>query len=140
MAEKKYVYSFGGGNSEGSGSMKELLGGKGANLAEMASLGLPVPPGVKKIDLALKLGTPRFLEVVEELVKYMEIEKIHVAAEMQSKNEACWQEMHRLFGGKEWIVTDHEHFKQATRTAKAVIRTGETTPFANVILHSGVIF
>ncbi|MBS1372335.1 MAG: pyruvate, phosphate dikinase [Lentisphaeria bacterium] len=45
MTEKKYVYSFGGGDSEGSGSMKELLGGKGANLAEMASLGLPVPPG-----------------------------------------------------------------------------------------------
>lgn len=45
MAGKKYVYSFGGGNSEGSGAMKELLGGKGANLAEMASLGLPVPPG-----------------------------------------------------------------------------------------------
>lgn len=102
--------------------------------------GLPVPPGVKKIDLALKLGTPRFLEVVEELVKYMEIEKIHVAAEMQSKNEPCWQRMHELFGDKEWIVTDHEHFKQATKTAKAVIRTGETTPFANVILHSGVIF
>ena len=34
--------------------------------------GLPVPDGVKKIDLALKLGTPRFLEVVEELAKYME--------------------------------------------------------------------
>ncbi len=45
MTDKKYVYSFGGGNSEGDGSMKELLGGKGANLAEMASLGLPVPPG-----------------------------------------------------------------------------------------------
>ena len=45
MAEKKYVYSFGAGKSEGNGSMKELLGGKGANLAEMASLGLPVPPG-----------------------------------------------------------------------------------------------
>ena len=45
MAEKKYGYSFGGGDSEGSGSMTELLGGKGANLAEMASLGLPVPPG-----------------------------------------------------------------------------------------------
>ena len=39
------MYSFGAGKSEGDGSMKELLGGKGANLAEMASLGLPVPPG-----------------------------------------------------------------------------------------------
>ena len=76
----------------------------------------------------------------EKWFEYMEIEKIHVAAEMQSKNEECWQQMHKLFDGKEWIVTDHEHFKQATKTAKAVIRTGETTPFANVILHSGVIF
>jgi pyruvate,orthophosphate dikinase len=41
----KWVYSFGAGTSEGSASMKELLGGKGANLAEMAKLGLPVPPG-----------------------------------------------------------------------------------------------
>ena len=71
--------------------------------------GLPVPPGVKKIDLALKLGTPRFLEVVEEVAKYMEIEKIHIAAEMQSHNEECWQKMHEMFGDKEWIVTDHEH-------------------------------
>ena len=41
----KWVYSFGGGSSDGSAAMKNLLGGKGANLAEMASLGLPVPPG-----------------------------------------------------------------------------------------------
>ncbi|MFO0351125.1 MAG: PEP/pyruvate-binding domain-containing protein, partial [Alphaproteobacteria bacterium] len=41
----KWVYGFGGGKADGSAKMKELLGGKGANLAEMASLGLPVPPG-----------------------------------------------------------------------------------------------
>ena len=41
----KWVYAFGGGTAEGDTSMKNLLGGKGANLAEMASLGLPVPPG-----------------------------------------------------------------------------------------------
>ena len=39
------VYSFGGGNADGDASMKNLLGGKGANLAEMAQLGIPVPPG-----------------------------------------------------------------------------------------------
>ena len=45
---KKYVYSFGGGKADGNESMKNLLGGKGANLAEMAghkNLKLPVPPG-----------------------------------------------------------------------------------------------
>ena len=41
----KYVYKFGAGKADGSADMKNLLGGKGANLAEMANLGLPVPPG-----------------------------------------------------------------------------------------------
>ena len=41
----KWVYSFGGGHNEGRAGMRDLLGGKGANLAEMASIGLPVPPG-----------------------------------------------------------------------------------------------
>ena len=45
MMTKQWVYGFGGGESAGDASMKALLGGKGANLAEMAKLGLPVPPG-----------------------------------------------------------------------------------------------
>ncbi|NMA22254.1 MAG: pyruvate, phosphate dikinase, partial [Spirochaetales bacterium] len=47
MAEKKtkYVYFFGSGNTEGTAQMRELLGGKGANLADMTNIGLPVPPG-----------------------------------------------------------------------------------------------
>lgn len=44
--EKRYVYSFGSDKADGKASMKDLLGGKGANLAEMASIGLPVPPGM----------------------------------------------------------------------------------------------
>ncbi|GIW86631.1 MAG: pyruvate, phosphate dikinase [Isosphaeraceae bacterium] len=42
---QKYVYSFGGGKAEGTAKMKDLLGGKGANLAEMSAIGIPVPPG-----------------------------------------------------------------------------------------------
>ncbi|MCK5156796.1 MAG: pyruvate, phosphate dikinase, partial [Spirochaetales bacterium] len=45
MTEQKYVYFFGTKQTEGNAGMKELLGGKGANLAEMSSIGLPVPPG-----------------------------------------------------------------------------------------------
>src|SRR6478609_8728488 len=45
MAAAKWVYRFGGGTSEGDATMRNLLGGKGANLAEMANLGVPVPPG-----------------------------------------------------------------------------------------------
>jgi pyruvate,orthophosphate dikinase len=60
MAKSKFVYFFGGGKAEGKASMKELLGGKGANLAEMCSLGLPVPPGftitTEVCDLYYKVG------------------------------------------------------------------------------------
>src|SRR5580704_16618796 len=45
MAKEKYVYTFGNKKADGDGSMKALLGGKGANLAEMTRIGLPVPPG-----------------------------------------------------------------------------------------------
>ncbi len=45
MGDKKYVYFFGGGKAEGRADMKDILGGKGANLAEMTNLGIPVPPG-----------------------------------------------------------------------------------------------
>ncbi len=44
-ARMSWVYAFGGGGADGDASMKDLLGGKGANLAEMSALGLPVPPG-----------------------------------------------------------------------------------------------
>ena len=44
----KFVYSFGGGKAEGHGAMKDVLGGKGAGLAEMTNAGLPVPPGFIK--------------------------------------------------------------------------------------------
>ena len=86
--------------------------------------GLPVPAGVPKIDLALKPGTPSFLDVLTEVLKYMEVEKIHIASEMESKNPATWQKMQELFEGKEQILSDHEAFKAAAKTAKAVIRTG----------------
>jgi pyruvate,orthophosphate dikinase len=45
LQKAKYVYLFGNGKADGNGSMKALLGGKGANLAEMSRIGLPVPPG-----------------------------------------------------------------------------------------------
>ncbi len=78
----KYVYSFGGKTADGDGSMKELLGGKGANLAEMCKIGIPVPPGFtittevcaayyeqgKKIPEAVLPQIEEALKKVEELV------------------------------------------------------------------------
>lgn len=103
--------------------------------------GLPVPAGVQKIDLALKPGTPSFMEVVTEVAKNMVIEKVEIAGEMEDRNPQVFAAMKALFPTKQWLVdVDHEAFKEATKKAKCVIRTGEITPYANVILHSNVFF
>ena len=103
--------------------------------------GLPVPAGVPKIDLALKPGMPSFVDVVTEVAKNMVIEKVEIASEMEGRNPVVYAAMQALFPEQEWIVdANHEAFKEATKKAKCVIRTGEITPYANIILHSNVFF
>jgi hypothetical protein len=58
QGESKWVYSFGGGATEGRAEMKNLLGGKGANLAEMANLGLPVPRASPSRPTCAPIFTP----------------------------------------------------------------------------------
>jgi len=78
---KKYVYFFGSGQTEGKKEMKELLGGKGANLADMAELGIPVPPGftisTEVCDLYYKNNRTYPKEIIDEIYKNLEkLEKI----------------------------------------------------------------
>ena len=76
---KKYVYFFGKGNSEGDATMKEILGGKGANLAEMATLDMPVPPGFTITTEACaeygKIGKNKFFEMVSDEIN-VQLEKL----------------------------------------------------------------
>ncbi|OQB08023.1 MAG: Pyruvate, phosphate dikinase [Candidatus Cloacimonetes bacterium ADurb.Bin211] len=73
MSATKYVYLFGNGKAEGNAEMKDLLGGKGANLAEMDLIGIPVPPGFTITTEACiaytKYGTAKIKELLEDDVK-----------------------------------------------------------------------
>lgn len=102
--------------------------------------GLPVPDGVMKIDLALKLGTPSFIEVLEEVLKDMAVEKVILAEEIKVDNESQLDAIHQLVGTNEVEFVSHEAFKKRSGQSKAIIRTGEATPFSNIILQSNVIF
>ena len=102
--------------------------------------GLPVPDGVMKIDLALKLGTPSFIEVLEEVLKDMAVEKVILAEEIKVDNESQLDAIHQLVGTNEVEFVSHEAFKKQSSQSKAIIRTGEATPFSNIILQSNVIF
>ena len=106
----------------------------------IADAGLPVPDSVKKIDLALKLGTPSFIEVLEEVLKDMAVEKVILAEEIKVDNESQLDAIHQLVDTNEVEFVSHEAFKKQSGQSKAIIRTGEATPFSNIILQSNVIF
>lgn len=106
----------------------------------IADLGLPVPAGVPKIDLALTYGVPGFEQVVELVAADMEVEKVTIAEEMVAQNEAAYAFTVDTFKKAEIQRCSHEAFKKVTAGAKAIIRTGEAKPYANCILHAGVWF
>ena len=104
--------------------------------------GLPIPDEVERIDLALEFGVPTFMQTLEVVAKDMKIEKIILAEEIKTQNEKVLSEINELFKGQDIEVelVSHVELKAKTKECKAVIRTGETTPYANIILQSGCIF
>ena len=103
--------------------------------------GLPIPDEVERIDLALTFGEPRFLHVLELVLQDMKVEKIVLAEEIKEQNPEVLHGIERLFAGRvEVEFVPHTALKAATRDCKAVIRSGEITPYANIILQSGCIF
>lgn len=105
----------------------------------IADCGLPVPSGVNKIDLALKHGFPSFIDVLKIIAEHMVIEHYTLAEEIKEHNMNTLQSVENVLHHDKDFVS-HEAFKALTKDAKVVIRTGEATPYANIILKSGVNF
>ena len=110
------------------------------DLLVIADVGLPIPSGVECIDLVVCGGVPRFLDVLRPIAAELAIESIVLAAELESGNRPLVDEIAGLTGNLPARVVSHEEFKAITACAVAVIRTGETTAYANVILTGGVAF
>ena len=104
--------------------------------------GLPIPNEVERIDLALCFGEPTFMRTLEIVAADMKVEKIVLAEEIKTQNPTVLSQIEKLFEGQKISVefVSHVELKAKTHDCKAVIRTGETTPFANIILQSGCIF
>ncbi|UUZ83567.1 D-ribose pyranase [Paenibacillus sp. P26] len=102
--------------------------------------GSPIPPHVERIDIALKKGVPSFLETLATVLEEMQVESAVIAEEMNSANAQLRQQLTPVMEGIPIRAVTHEEFKRITHQAKAVIRTGECTPYANIILEAGVIF
>ncbi len=102
--------------------------------------GLPIPENVKRIDLSLERGYMPFLMVLEPVLKELVVEKAYIAAEMKEINPDAYAAVRKLLGEITIEEIPHEEFKKMTVKVKGIVRTGECTPYANIILQSGVNF
>ncbi|WP_027622584.1 D-ribose pyranase [Acetivibrio clariflavus] len=102
--------------------------------------GLPIPDSSKRIDLAVKRNLPPFLDVLETVLCELEVEEVTISSEMIEDNPGLFKKINELFSSIKINLVTHSEFKEMTKNCKAVVRTGECMPYANIILHSGVAF
>lgn len=102
--------------------------------------GLPIPQTTERIDVSLSKGTPSLIQVVSVIAEDMTVEKITLASEIKDKNHNIDEEVKIIFPNVMVEYVSHNELKAMTEKCKAVVRTGEITPYANIILHSGIIF
>lgn len=106
----------------------------------IADAGLSIPPETQRIDLALAEGIPSFLDTLRVVLTEVEVERAIVAEEMLDASPQIYEAIKEMLGDVPIETVTHLIFKERTRSARAVIRTGEFTPYANVILTAGVVF
>ncbi len=106
----------------------------------IADAGLPIPNGPQRIDLALTKGVPTFLKTLDVVLTEMQVEKAIIADEMLKISPDLHAAIKKRLGDILIETCPHQFFKEQTQSAKAVIRTGEFSPYANIILVAGVIF
>lgn len=102
--------------------------------------GLPIPQGPQRIDLAVCRGTPGFETVLAAILSEMQVESAVIATELAAGNPDLLTTIQQNLGGAVIEQMDHEAFKRLSANARAMIRTGECTPYANIILRAGVVF
>jgi D-ribose pyranase len=108
-----------------------------SDMLTVADAGLPIPTSVQRIDLALKPGVPGFLETLEVVLTEMFVEKAYVSEDILTKSPHIYSGIKKLLGDIPIETLPHQDFKLLTGSAKAIIRTAEFTPFANIILVAG---
>jgi D-ribose pyranase len=103
----------------------------------VADAGLPIPAGPRRIDLALTRGIPSFLDTLRVLLNEIHIEKAILAEEILKVSPKMYEEIKLALGTTPIEIVPHTQFKEKTHSATAIVRTGEYTPYANIILVSG---
>jgi D-ribose pyranase len=110
--------------------------------------GLPIPEEVQRIDLALTHGVPSFIETIRVILSESQIEGVIMADEFKTTSPELHAALLEQLSAEEVSCNkkitiaylSHEDFKDRTCYSRAIVRTGECTPYANVIFQAGVVF
>jgi D-ribose pyranase len=104
--------------------------------------GLPIPRHSEVVDLALTANIPSFIDTLKIILEELNIEEAIVAEEIETKGGILFSKIKELIPGIRITKVSHDRFKQMTREESNIyfVRTGEATPYANIILVSGVTF
>lgn len=102
--------------------------------------GMPVPLGTKKIDLAVTKDLPRFIDVLENVLSELAVQKIYLAEEIKTVNPQQLTAIKALLPDVEIVFLPHVELKRDLAQTHAFVRTGEMSAYSNIILESGVTF
>jgi D-ribose pyranase len=123
------------------GGLSQLVAGLGhGDLVVIADAGLPVPAGTPCIDLALTRGVPSFDQVLQALLSEMQVERIALADEAVQRSPGFVEQVGERLQGVPVERLSHDELKRRSASARAIVRSGEFTPYANLLLYAGVVF
>ncbi|MEG2017825.1 MAG: D-ribose pyranase [Clostridium sp.] len=110
------------------------------DMLAIGDCGLPIPRETERIDIALRSGVPTFIDTLKVILEELQIEEVLIAAETKEVSPGLYEEIINVIGEVKVTFISHEELKKDLKECKAVVRTGEQTPYANIILKSGVVF
>ena len=102
--------------------------------------GFPIPKGVPCIDLSLHFGSPTVLEVLRELAVELPVELFYYASEILDVEPNREAQVREIFPDAQPVTMSHAEFKHLAAKANAVIRTGDTLSYSNVLVVTGVTY
>lgn len=102
--------------------------------------GMPVPMTTEKIDLAVDNGIPSFMDVLNNVLEELEVQKVYLAEEIKEMNPVVLKQIQERLPETPIEFISHSEMKQDLNECHAFIRTGEMSPYANILLESGVVF
>jgi D-ribose pyranase len=121
--------------------LARIVAGMGhGDLLVIGDAGLPAPPSIPCVDLAVRCGLPPMLDVARVVADELQVEALTVADELLARDDPLPAALRELFPDARFDHVTHDALKGMSARAQAVVRTGECTPYHNVVLTAGVVF